>query len=81
MQDTTNTEAPQSDMASQAYLRQLKATFEQLPNDITLYLFTAKGQEDTFTHGNRQVIRAFRELSARITLREFDLDSRAGPKI
>jgi len=75
MQDTTNTEAPQSDMASEAYLKQLKATFEQLPNDIMLYLFTAKGKEDTFTHGNRQVIRAFRELSARITLREYDLDS------
>jgi len=74
MQDTINTDAPQSDMASQDYLRQLKATFEQLPNDITLYLFTAKGHEDTFTHGNRQVVRAFRELSARITLREYNLD-------
>ena len=69
MQDTTM-DAPQSDMASDAYLRQLKATFEQLPNDIDLYLFTAKGQEDAFTQANRQVIRAFRELSARITLRE-----------
>ena len=80
MQDTINTETQQSDMASQAYLKQLKATFEQLPNDITLYLFTAKGKEDTFTHGNRQVIRAFRELSARITLREFDLDSEQARK-
>jgi thioredoxin reductase (NADPH) len=73
MQDTTM-DAPQSDMASDAYLRQLKTTFEQLPNDIDLYLFTAKGQEDAFTHGNRQVIRAFRELSAKITLKEYDLD-------
>ena len=80
MQDTINTETQQSDMASQAYLKQLKATFEQLPNDITLYLFTAKGKEDAFTHGNRQVIRAFRELSARITLREFDLDSEQARK-
>ena len=80
MQDTINSEASQSDMASQAYLKQLKATFEQLPNDITLYLFTAKGHEDTFTHGNRQVIRAFRELSARITLREFNLDHELAQK-
>jgi thioredoxin reductase (NADPH) len=79
-QDTINSETSQSDMASEAYLRQLKATFEQLPNDITLYLFTAKGHEDTFTHGNRQVIRAFRELSARITLREFDLDHQLAQK-
>lgn len=74
MQDNVETAAPQSEMASQAYLNQLRATFEQLPNDITLYLFTAKGHEDAFTHANRQVIRAFRELSARITLREYDLD-------
>ena len=67
-------DAPQNAMASDAYLRQLKATFEQLPNDINLYLFTAKGHEDAFTQANRQVIRAFRELSARITLREHDLD-------
>ncbi len=73
MQDTSM-DAPQSDMASDAYLQQLKATFEQLPNDINLYLFTAKGHEDAFTKANRQVIRAFRELSARITLREHDLD-------
>ena len=74
MQDTVDTEAPQSDMASQAYLNQLKATFEKLPNDIPLLLFTAKGHEDPFTQANRQVIRAFRELSDRITMREYDLD-------
>ncbi len=74
MQDNVQTAAPQNEMASQAYLNQLRATFEQLPNDIMLYLYTAKGHEDAFTHANRQVIRAFRELSARITLREYDLD-------
>jgi len=73
MPDTTM-DAPQSEMASEAYLRQLKATFEQLPNDINLYLFSAKGHEDAFTHANRQVIRAFRELSAKITLKEYDLE-------
>ena len=73
MQDTTM-DAPQSDMAGDAYLRQLKATFEQLPNDINLYLFTAKGHEDAFTNANHQVIRAFRELSTKISLREYDLD-------
>ncbi len=73
MQDKTM-DAPQSDMASDAHMRQLKATFEQLPNDINLYLFTAKGHEDAFTNANRQVIRAFRELSAKITLKEYHLD-------
>ena len=74
MHDTTTRDTAHSDMASNAYLHQLKATFEQLPNDIDLYLFTAKGHEDAFTQANREVIRAFRELSAKITLREYDLD-------
>ena len=74
MQDTTYTDPRESEMASRAYLQQLKATFEQLPNEIPLYLFTAKGDEDVFTHANREVIRAFRELSSKITLREYNLD-------
>ncbi|MGD8947354.1 MAG: FAD-dependent oxidoreductase [Desulfobacterales bacterium] len=76
----THSEANQSDMANEAYLRQLKATFEQLPNDIPLYLFTAKGHEDVFTQANRQVIRAFRELSDKVTLREYDLDHELAEK-
>jgi thioredoxin reductase (NADPH) len=80
MQDTMDKEAPQSDMASQAYLKQLKATFAKLPHDIPLLLFTAKGHEDAFTQANRQVIRAFRELSDRITLREYDLDHELAKK-
>jgi thioredoxin reductase (NADPH) len=74
MQDTSYMDTGANEMASQAYLQQLKATFEQLPNEIPLYLFTAKGHDDVFTHANRQVIRAFRELSSKITLREHDLD-------
>ena len=80
MQDTIDAEAAQNDMASQAYLNQLKATFEQMPNDINLYLFTAEGHEDAFTHANRQVIRAFRELSNKITLREYDLNHEMAKK-
>ncbi|MCP4629593.1 MAG: FAD-dependent oxidoreductase [bacterium] len=80
MQDTVDTEAAQSDMASQAYLNQLKATFEQMPNDVMLYLFTAEGHEDAFTQANRQVIRAFRELSDKITLREYDLNHEMAKK-
>jgi thioredoxin reductase (NADPH) len=79
-QDTTNEDVPQSEMASEAYLAQLKTTFEQLPNDIPLYLFTAKGHEDVFTNSNRQVIRAFRELTDKINLREYDLDHELAKK-
>jgi thioredoxin reductase (NADPH) len=80
MQDTMHTNSAENEMATEAYLQQLKATFEQLPHDIPLYLFTAKGHEDVFTHANRQVIRAFRELSSKITLREYDLDHELAQK-
>ncbi len=64
---------PVRDMASEAYLRQLRQTFEQLPNDIPLLLFVDKARDDVFAQASRQVIRAFRELSPRITLKEYDL--------
>jgi thioredoxin reductase (NADPH) len=80
MQDTSYMDPRENEMASKAYLQQLKATFEQLPNDIPLYLFTAKGHEDVFTHANREVIRAFRELSSKITLREHDTDHELAQK-
>ena len=79
-QDTTYTDPRESEMASQAYLQQLKKTFEQLPNEIPLYLFTAKGHDDVFTHANREVIRAFRQLTDKITMREYDLDHELAEK-
>ena len=79
-QDTTYTDPRESEMASQAYLQQLKKTFEQLPNEIPLYLFTAKGHDDVFTHANREVIRAFRQLTDKITMREYGLDHELAEK-
>ncbi len=77
MQDES---APESEMASEAYLSQLKATFEQLPNEIELLLFAARERDDVFAQANRQVIRAFRELGARIKLREYGLDHELAQK-
>ena len=73
MQQQMNPDAAQQEMANQLYLQQLRATFEKMPNDIPLLLFVEKGQDDVFAQASRQVIRAFRELSDRITLREYDL--------
>ena len=55
-------------------MRQLRETFDQLPNEITIYMFTQKGRDDVFAQTNRQIIRAFRQLSERITFREYDMD-------
>jgi len=66
---------PASERADgQAFLNQLKATFAKMPNEIPLLLFTEKGREDVFAQANRQVIRAFRELTDKISLREYDID-------
>lgn len=61
------------DLAGEAYIRQLRATFEQMPHDIPLLLFADRGADNVFAQAARQVIRAFRELSPRITLKEYDL--------
>ena len=74
MQTVKGTGEQARDMAGEAYLRQLKKTFEQLPNDIPLLLFVDKGSDDVFAQATRQVIRAFRELSPRITLKEYNLN-------
>jgi len=73
MQTVKGTGEQARDMAGEAYLRQLRQTFEQLPNDMPLLLFVEKGSDDVFAQATRQVIRAFRELSPRITLKEYDL--------
>lgn len=57
----------------EAFLNQLRATFAKMPNDIPLLLFTEKAKDDVFAQANRQVIRAFRELTDKITLHEYDL--------
>jgi len=73
MQSVNGRQEQARDMAGEAYLQQLRQTFEQLPNDIPLLLFTGKDRDDVFAQATRQVIRAFRELSPRITLKEYDL--------
>ncbi len=58
----------------QAFIRQLSQTFEQMPNEIPLYLFADHGREDVFVDACRQIIRAFRELTSKITVVEHNLD-------
>lgn len=59
--------------AEQAFLRQLRQAFENMPNDIPLYLFAGAGPGDVFVDSCRQIIRAFRQLTEKITLKEFPL--------
>jgi thioredoxin reductase (NADPH) len=73
MKGTTQAGSPERDLAAEAYLRQLKQTFEKLPNDIHLLLFSDNTADSIFSQAARQVIRAFRELSPRITLKEYGI--------
>lgn len=52
---------------------QVKDLFKNIPNNISLLLFTSPGKNDVFSNANRQVIRAFRELTPKIDLKEYDL--------
>jgi thioredoxin reductase (NADPH) len=61
-------------MTQEQFLRQLRMTFEKLPNEIPLYLFTRPGQDDVFVQAARQLVRSFRELTDKITFREYALD-------
>jgi len=64
----------------QAYIRQLQQTFASLPNEIPLYLFVERGGEDAYVDACRQVVRAFRELTNKITLKEYYLDHEMAKK-
>lgn len=66
--------------SEQAFLKQLRQTFAALPNQIPLYLFVQQGRDDAFVDATRQVIRAFRELTDKITLKEFYLDHELAEK-
>ena len=56
------------------FMRQLKQTFEKLPNEIPIYMFIERGRDDIFSQTNRQIVRAFRELTSKITFREHHMD-------
>ena len=59
---------------------QVKNLFKNIPNDISLLLFASPGKNDVFSDGNRKVIRAFRELTSKIDLKEFDTSHKEAKK-
>lgn len=59
---------------------QLSAVFAQLTKPVELILFTSAGVNDLYADACRQAIRAFRELTDKISLREFDLDHEMAQK-
>ena len=71
---------PQGQMSQQQIMAQLRRTFESFPHDLPIYHFVDRGKDDVFAQTNRQVIRAFRELSDKIAMREYSLDHELAQK-
>lgn len=80
MENTLERDSRNQEMREKDSMDRIKATFNQLPNDIPIYMFTEKGRDDIFCQTNRKIIRTFRELSAKISFREFDLDHELAKK-
>ena len=62
------------------FFEQLRAVFEKMPHEIPLYMFVEPGKDDDFIQAGRQMVRAFRELTDKITFREFPLDHELAKK-
>ena len=74
MEHTATMDSQAAAVSQDQYMRQLKETFEKLPNDIPIYMFVERGRDDIFAQTNRQIVRAFRELTSKITFREHPMD-------
>ncbi len=62
------------DQDARQALEKLKKTFESFTHPIDLIMFAYPAEDNPFTQANRQVIRAFRQITDKIAFREFSLD-------
>ncbi|MGB5423720.1 MAG: FAD-dependent oxidoreductase [Desulfobacterales bacterium] len=74
MEHTATMDSQAAAVNQDQFMRQLKQTFENLPNEIPIYMFVDRGRDDIFSQTNRQIVRAFRELTSKITFREHPMD-------
>jgi thioredoxin reductase (NADPH) len=66
--------------SEQAFLKQLRVTFDNMPREIPLYLFVDRGRDDVFVESCRQIVRAFRELTSKISIKEYYIDHELAAK-
>ena len=70
----------QMQQSQQEVEKELKRLFEQIPEEIPIYLFAQPGINDVFADTARQAIRYFRDLSGKILFREYKLDHELAKK-
>ena len=80
MENVEHTGSPASAVDQETILRQLRETFSSMPHAIDLVLFTDGGKNEVFAKAVRDTVRSFRELTDRITFREFGLDHELAEK-
>ncbi|MEJ2096775.1 MAG: FAD-dependent oxidoreductase [Deltaproteobacteria bacterium] len=61
--------------------KELQRLFKNIPNQIPVLLFATPGENDVFTNAARQAIRFFRQLTDKISLREYSLDHEIAQKM
>jgi len=54
--------------------KELRKLFQNIPNEIPVFLFAAPGKNDVFADAARQALRFFRQLTDKIKLREYNMD-------
>jgi thioredoxin reductase (NADPH) len=69
------TDTDRSEMGTSDFVRQLKKTFQSLPEDMEIFLFSHEKEENIFSNSAREVVRAFMELTDKLKFREYGLDS------
>jgi thioredoxin reductase (NADPH) len=80
LENTATKDNPAAAASQDQFMRQLKQTFEKLPHEIPIHMFVERGRDDIFAQTNRQIVRAFRELTSKITFREYPLDHESARK-
>jgi len=53
--------------------RQLKELFENMPHEVPLLFFTAKGEKEPFNQAARQILQVMGQIASKITFKEFEL--------
>ncbi|MBC2714094.1 MAG: FAD-dependent oxidoreductase [Desulfobacteraceae bacterium] len=64
----------ENEPSQQKIEKELKQVFDQIPEEIPIYLFAQPGKNDVFADTARQAIQYFGQLTNKVVLHEFDLD-------
>ncbi len=74
MKDGEKRMARQNQLSEKEAKEQLRLFFANIPRTISLILFSHPEKNELFAEGTRKVIRAIREITDKVTLREYNLE-------